>query len=119
LRRVTFRREIRCPLGVHINKETELILFSRHATRVRLELYRNANDSSPTRIIDLDPTRHRTGDLWHVWLRGIPAGQLYGYRIEGPRSPLRFTRSAKVSRWAEFQRFSTTSIPGSRSRRSD
>jgi isoamylase len=63
------------------------VLFSRHATRVRLELYRNANDSSPTRVIDLDPTRHRTGDLRHVWLPGIPAGQLYGYRIEGPYQP--------------------------------
>ena len=63
------------------------VLFSRHATGVRLELYQNATDSSPTKIIDLDPARHRTGDVWHVWLRGIPAGQLYGYRIEGPYQP--------------------------------
>jgi isoamylase len=63
------------------------VLFSRHATRVRLELYQNADDSSPTKIIDLDPARHRTGDVWHVWLRGIPAGQLYGYRMEGPYQP--------------------------------
>lgn len=63
------------------------VLFSRHATRVRLELYQNADDSTPTKIIDLDPRRHRTGDLWHVWLRDIPAGQLYGYRIEGPYQP--------------------------------
>jgi isoamylase len=63
------------------------VLFSRHATRVRLELYQNPDDSSPTRIIDLDPVRHRTGDMWHVWVRGIPVGQLYGYRIEGPYQP--------------------------------
>jgi isoamylase len=63
------------------------VLFSRHATGVRLELYQNAGDSSPAKIIDLDPARHRTGDVWHVWLRGIPAGQLYGYRIEGPYQP--------------------------------
>ncbi|HEY2466496.1 MAG TPA: glycogen debranching protein GlgX [Terracidiphilus sp.] len=63
------------------------VLFSRHATRVRLELYRNPDDSSPARIIDLDPARHRTGDVWHVWMRGIPPGQLYGYRIEGPYQP--------------------------------
>jgi len=63
------------------------VLFSRHATRVRLELYRNADDSSPSAIIDLDPARHRTGDVWHVWLRGVPAGQLYGYQIEGPYQP--------------------------------
>jgi len=63
------------------------VLFSRHATRVRLELYQNADDSFPSKIIGLDPARHRTGDIWHVWLRGITAGQLYGYRIEGPYEP--------------------------------
>ncbi len=50
------------------------VLFSRHATRVHLELYQNANDSSPSRIVDLDPARHRTGDVWHEWVRGITAG---------------------------------------------
>ena len=63
------------------------VLFSRHATRVRLELYQRPDDSSPTRIIDLDPRVHRTGDVWHVWVRGIAVGQLYGYRIEGPYQP--------------------------------
>src|ERR1700685_4766708 len=60
------------------------VLFSRHATGVRLELYQHPDDSSPVRIIDFDPVRHRTGDIWHVWIRGIAAGQLYGYRVEGP-----------------------------------
>ena len=63
------------------------VLFSRHATSVRLELYENAGDSCPIKIIQLDPARHRTGDIWHVWVRGIPVGQLYGYRIEGPYEP--------------------------------
>jgi glycogen operon protein len=63
------------------------VLFSRNATRVRLEFYQNADDSSPIKIIDLDPTRHRTGGVWHVWVRGVPVGQLYGYRIEGPYQP--------------------------------
>ncbi len=74
--------------GAHQSGDgVNFVLFSRHATGVRLELYQNAGDSSPTRIIDLDPARHRTGDVWHVWLRGIPAGQLYAYRIEGPYLP--------------------------------
>jgi isoamylase len=63
------------------------VLFSRHATRIRLELYQHPDDSSPVRIIDLDPKTHRTGDIWHVWVRGIAAGQLYCYRIEGPYEP--------------------------------
>ncbi len=63
------------------------VLFSRHATGVRLELYQKADDSSPSRVIAFDPVRHRTGDVWHVWVRGIPGGQLYGYRVEGPYLP--------------------------------
>src|ERR1700733_10203633 len=63
------------------------VLFSRHATGVRLELYQQPDDSSPARIIDFDPMRHRIGDIWHIWVRGIPVGQLYGYRVEGPYQP--------------------------------
>jgi isoamylase len=76
------------PWGAHAEGGgVNFALFSRHATRVLLELYQNPDDRSPTKTIDLDPARHRTGDIWHVWLRGIPEGQLYGYRIEGPYQP--------------------------------
>ena len=76
------------PWGAHrVRDGVNFVLFSRNATRVRLELYHNPDDRSPTRIIDLDPASHRTGDVWHVWVRGIPEGQLYGYRIEGPYQP--------------------------------
>ena len=63
------------------------VLFSRHATGVRLEFYQNSGDSSPHKIVDLDPVRNRTGDVWHVWVPGISAGQLYGYRVDGPYLP--------------------------------
>lgn len=69
--------------GVGVN----FVLFSRNATGVRLEFYQNSADSSPSRVIDFDPVRHRTGDVWHVWVRGVPAGQLYCYRVEGPYLP--------------------------------
>jgi len=63
------------------------VLFSRNATSVRLELYQHPDDNSPKRTIDFDPVSHRTGDIWHIWVRDIPVGQLYGYRIEGPYQP--------------------------------
>ena len=76
------------PWGAHRDRDgINFVLFSRNATRVRLELYQNAEDDFPVRIIDLDPARHRTGDVWHVWVRGLTSGQLYGYRIEGPYQP--------------------------------
>jgi isoamylase len=62
-------------------------LFSRHASRVRLELFDHPEDAVPARGIDLDSTRHRTGDVWHVWVAGINPGQLYAYRVDGPYEP--------------------------------
>jgi glycogen operon protein len=62
-------------------------LFSRDATRVRLELFARPEDAIPQRGLDLDPVRNRTGDVWHVWVGGIAAGQLYAYRVDGPYDP--------------------------------
>ena len=62
-------------------------LFSRHASRVRLELFDLPVDATPARVIDLDPLRNRTGDMWHVWVEGIRPGQLYAYRVDGPYQP--------------------------------
>jgi len=55
-------------------------LFSRHASRVRLEFFDQPADATPARVIELDPESNRTGDVWHVWMEGIRPGQLYAYR---------------------------------------
>jgi len=76
------------PLGTSACGEgVNFALFSRHASRVRLELFDRPEDATAARVIDLDPERNRTGDVWHVWIEGIPAGQLYGYRVDGPYQP--------------------------------
>lgn len=62
-------------------------LFSRHASGVRLELFDHHADATPARIVDFDPARNRTGDVWHLWLAGIRPGQLYAYRVDGPYQP--------------------------------
>jgi len=62
-------------------------IFSRYATRVRLELFSHPEDAAPSRTIDLDSGSHRTGDIWHVWVKGIRPGQLYSYRVDGPYKP--------------------------------
>jgi glycogen operon protein len=68
-------------------KGVNFVLFSRHATGVRLELFDHPEDAAPARVIDLDPTRNRTGDVWHVWVARIGSGQLYAYRVDGPYEP--------------------------------
>jgi isoamylase len=64
-----------------------LSIFTHHARRVRLELFDHPQDAAPARAVDLDPGRNRTGDVWHVWVKGIGPGQLYAYRVDGPYEP--------------------------------
>ncbi|KAL9302254.1 Isoamylase 1 [Arabidopsis thaliana] len=40
-----------------------------------------------TEEIPLDPSRNRTGHIWHVFLRGDFKDMLYGYRFDGKFSP--------------------------------
>jgi isoamylase len=76
------------PFGAHPREGgVNFALFSRHADRVWLELYAQAEDAQPDRIIKLDPASHRSGDVWHVWVRGVSLGQLYAYRVDGPYQP--------------------------------
>lgn len=76
------------PLGTYARGGgANFAFFSRHASRVRLELFDHPEDAVAARVIDLNPARHRTGDVWHVWIEGIRPGQLYGYRVDGPYQP--------------------------------
>jgi len=62
-------------------------IFSRNASSVRLELFDDPTDAAPCRAIELDATHHRTGDVWHVWVKGIATGQCYAYRVDGAYEP--------------------------------
>jgi len=82
------RRGVPLPLGTsESGGGVNFALFSRHASRVRLELFDQPADATPARVFDLDPARNRTGDMWHVWVEGIRPGQLYAYRVDGPYQP--------------------------------
>ena len=66
---------------------TQFAVFSRHATLVSLLLFEHEDDLSPCAEVVFDPARHRTGDIWHLYLEGIGPGQLYLYRVDGPYDP--------------------------------
>jgi glycogen operon protein len=86
--RADVRVGVPMPLGIYAHGEgVNFALFSRHASRVRLELFDHPEEAAAARSIDLDPSRNRTGDVWHVWVQGIRPGQLYAYRVDGPYEP--------------------------------
>ena len=62
-------------------------LFCRKATGVDLLLFDSEDDAKPSRTIPIDPAANRTYHYWHVFVPGLRAGQLYGYRVHGPHEP--------------------------------
>jgi isoamylase len=86
--RTDVRVGVPLPMGTYARGEgVNFAFFSRHASRIRLELFDHPEDDTAVRTIDLDPVRNRTGDVWHVWIEGIRPGQLYAYRVDGPYQP--------------------------------
>ena len=65
----------------------DFCVYARRATGLDLLLFGGVDDMVPARVIHLDPGINRTGDYWHVHVRGIAAGQLYGFAADGPWDP--------------------------------
>jgi glycogen operon protein len=59
-------------------------IFSAHATQVEILFFDHADAQQPARVTKLDSTINRTSHYWHIFVPGIVAGQLYGYRVDGP-----------------------------------
>ncbi len=74
------------PLGAVPDSEgVNFALFSEHATAVELLLFAAHNDPEPVQVIPLDPQQHRTFHFWHAYIRGLPTGTHYAYRLNGPQ----------------------------------
>src|SRR6516225_125107 len=61
-------------------------LLCRHGTAVTLVLYDMQHDR-PQAEVALHPRRNRTGDHWHILIKGLPQYFRYGWRVDGPAGP--------------------------------
>jgi pullulanase/glycogen debranching enzyme len=71
-------------------------VYSRRGNGIELLFFDREDDSRPTRLITMDPVANHTGNYWHVFVPGVQAGRIYGYRVSGefdPPSGLRFDGS--------------------------
>jgi len=76
------------PLGAAVRATgVRFALVSRHATRVWLALFENVEARKPLVEFEVDSRQHRVGDIWSIFIEGLPGGVLYLYRVEGPLDP--------------------------------
>jgi isoamylase len=85
------------PLGATlVDGGANFSLFSRSAAGIELLFFDRVDDARPSRVIPIDPFVDRTYHYWHVFVPGVQAGQIYGFRAYGPFEPdrgLRFDSS--------------------------
>lgn len=62
-------------------------VYSKSCTSMEILLFDHVSDPLPSQIITLDPKRNKSYNYWHVFVPGLKAGQLYGYRAHGPFAP--------------------------------
>ncbi len=76
------------PLGPSVTPEgINFAIHSAGATRVELLFFDNITDRRPSQIIPLSPETNRTGDIWHIFIEGLPNRTLYNIRADGPYEP--------------------------------
>ncbi|MFO0864821.1 MAG: glycogen debranching protein GlgX [Gemmataceae bacterium] len=82
-----------CPLGATVVESgVNFSLFSRTASSVELLLFDRVDDAKPSNIVRLDAHANRSYHYWHCFVPGIRPGQMYAYRVDGPRQPDRGLR---------------------------
>jgi isoamylase len=65
----------------------DFAVYAPRAERVDLVLFDGPDDAAPAAVLELEPSRHRTGPYWHVRVPGTGHGQVYGWRAHGTRLP--------------------------------
>jgi glycogen operon protein len=71
------------PLGASLKEGgVNFAVFSQYAEEMFLLLF-EAPDTPATDIIKLN----RTDNVWHIYVNGVKAGQLYGYKANGEYNP--------------------------------
>jgi glycogen operon protein len=84
---------VSAPLGASLHPGgVNFSVFSKHAAGIELLLFDDIDAAEPSRIIPLDSRVHRTYHYWHALVRGLEAGQVYGFRAQGPFAPERGQR---------------------------
>ncbi|WP_299482307.1 glycogen debranching protein GlgX [Cypionkella sp.] len=72
------------PMGATLTDDgVNFAVFSAHATALELCLYSPDGRREEARLAFAD----RDGDVWHLHVAGLVAGQLYGLRAYGPYAP--------------------------------
>lgn len=72
-------------LGVTFtDKGANFCIYGRLAKSVELLFFAHKDALQPSHSFELSDLENRTAYYWHIFVKGVKAGQLYGFRVDGP-----------------------------------
>jgi len=75
------------PIGATVHRAgVNFSVFSKEATGCSLLLF-HPGEREPVATLPLDPHSNRTGQVWHLFVIGLDAGEHYGYRFSMEPNP--------------------------------
>ncbi|MCO6459021.1 MAG: glycogen debranching protein GlgX [Pirellulaceae bacterium] len=77
------------PLGATVYPDgVNFSVYSKSCDSLELLLFDAVDERRPARVIRLNPrANQRSFHYWHVFVKGLRAGQMYGFRTYGPHRP--------------------------------
>jgi len=76
------------PLGATVYRDgVNFCVFSKTCAALELLFFDEPDAAKPSRVIPFDPQWNKTFYYWHIFIRGLKAGQIYGYRAYGMFEP--------------------------------
>jgi glycogen operon protein len=83
------------PFGADVKRSgINFAVFSKNAAEVSLVLF-DTDEGPPFMEIPLRPCENKTGDVWHVLVKGVNPGVRYGWRMDGEHSNIhRFNKDS-------------------------
>jgi glycogen operon protein len=80
------------PLGATVDPDgagVNFSVYSEYATSVQLLLFADHEAPLPEHVITLEEGENKSFHFWHVHVAGIGPGQIYAYRMDGPKDTSR------------------------------
>ena len=62
--------------AVPFNDGVNFAVYSKNATKVVLDLFEAADSKQPYTSIEFDPIKNKTGDVWHIYVKGLKKGTI-------------------------------------------
>ena len=57
-------------------------IYAKNKKNIKLCIYNNNLELLPSKIYQLEPQKNKTGDIWHIYIKGLKEGTLYTWIID-------------------------------------